>query len=65
MVIMIDTFRQKKYYPQALLEECNYDTKITKMENLINDELESSLSDDETDGEAEADDESNNESDKV
>ena len=32
----------KKYYPQALLEECKYEIKKTNMENLINDDLESS-----------------------
>ena len=41
---------KKKYYPQTLLEECKYETKNIKMENLINDELETSSSDDETDG---------------
>ena len=25
----------KKYYPQTLLEECKYEAKKTKMENLI------------------------------
>ena len=27
----------KKYYPQALLEECKYEIKKKNMENLIND----------------------------
>ena len=27
----------KKYYPQTLLEECKYEIKKNKMENLIND----------------------------
>ena len=49
----------KKYNPQALLEECKYETKKTKMENLINDDLESSLPDDDL----ESDNEFNNESD--
>ena len=31
---------KKKYYPQIVLEECKYETKKTKIENLINDELE-------------------------
>ena len=39
------------------MEECNYDTKKTTMENLIIDQLDSSLSDDETDGETESDNE--------
>ena len=39
---------KKEYYPQTLLEECKYETKKTKLENLINDDLEPSSSDDET-----------------
>ena len=39
---------KKKYYPQTLLEECKYEKKKTKLENLINDDLEPSSSDDET-----------------
>ena len=27
----------KNYYPQAISEECKYEIKKTKMENLIND----------------------------
>ena len=30
----------KKYYPQALLEECKYEIKTNKIENLINDDLD-------------------------
>ena len=37
----------KKYYPQTLLEECKYDKKKHKMENLINDDLSFDLSDNE------------------
>ena len=33
---------KKKYYPQTLLEECKYEIKKTKMENLTDDELEAS-----------------------
>ena len=51
----------EKYYPQTYLEGCKYEIKKTKMENLINDNLDLSLSDDETDNEA--DNESVNESD--
>ena len=40
---------KKKYYPQTLLEECKYEPKKIKMENLIDDDLEKSSSDDETD----------------
>ena len=36
---------KKKYYPQTLLEECKYDPKKIKMENLIDDDLEKSSSD--------------------
>ena len=42
----------KKYYPQTLLDECKYEIKKTKMQNLINDDLELSSSDDETDNES-------------
>ena len=31
---------KKKCYPQRLLEECKYEIKKTKMESLINDDLE-------------------------
>ena len=55
---------KKKYYPQKLLEECKYEIKKTKMENLIDEELEASSSDDETGNdfnvETESDDEKHN-----
>ena len=51
----------KKYYLQTLLEECRYEAKKTKMENLANNELELSSSDDESDNETESDNESDNE----
>ena len=35
----------KKYYPQKPLEECKYEIKKNKMENLINDNLDPSSSD--------------------
>ena len=35
----------KKYYPQTLLKECKYEIKKNKMENLINDDLDLSSSD--------------------
>ena len=44
----------KKYYPQALLEECKYEIKKSQMENLINDDLDLNSSD-------ESDNESDNE----
>ena len=55
----------KKYYPQTLLDECKYEIKKTKMENLINDNLEKGSSDDETDYDSdnETDNETDNEAD--
>ena len=44
----------KKYYPQTLFEECKYVIRKNKMENLINDDLNLSSSD-------ESDNESDNE----
>ena len=46
---------KKDYYPQTLLEECIYRMKRTKMENLIDDDLERSSTD-------ESDDESHHDS---
>ena len=52
-LIMLDSVIRvsKKYYLQTLLGECKYEIKKTKMENLINDDLCLSSSDDETDNE--------------
>ena len=51
LIILDSVFRvSKKYFPQTLLEECKYEIKKTKMENLINDDLD--LFDDETDNES-------------
>ena len=47
----------KKYYPQTLLEECKYVIRKNKMENLINDDLDLSSSD-------ESDNECDNETDE-
>ena len=46
-VIMLDsiTKAKKKYYPQTLLEECKYEQEKIKMENLTDDDLEKSSSD--------------------
>ena len=46
-LIMLDSIirANKKYYPQILLEECKYEIKKNKMENLINDNLDVSSSD--------------------
>ena len=58
-IIMLESIikAKKKYYPQTLLEECKYEQKKIKMENLIHDDLEKSLSD-------ESDSESDNDNDK-
>ena len=46
-IIMLDSVikAKKKYYLQTLLEECKYEQEKIKMENLIDDDLEKSLSD--------------------
>ena len=62
----------KKYYSQTFLEECKYEVKKTKMDTFINDDLESSSSDNETesdsdnefDNESKSDNETDNESEK-
>ena len=55
MIILDSVIRaNKKYYPQTLLEECNYEIKKNKMEKRINDDLDLSSSD-------ESDNESDNE----
>ena len=67
-LVMLDSIVKvnKKYYLQTLLEECKYETKKTKMENLINDDLEKSPfdeSDDESDKDSNDETESDNETD--
>ena len=62
-IIVLDSVikAKKKYYPQTLLEECKYEQEKIKMENLIDDDLEKSSSD-ESDSESDNDkdnDESN------
>ena len=54
--IMLDSVIRvnKKYYPQTLLKECRYVLRKNKIENLINDDLDLSSSD-------ESDNESDNE----
>ena len=54
------TIVNRKYYPQILLEECKYEIKKTKIENLIDGDLDLSSSDDESDNET--DNETDNES---
>ena len=69
-LIMLDSVirANKKYYRQTLLEECKYLIRKNKMENLINNDLSLSSSDEcdnESDNESyESDNESDNESDK-
>ena len=48
----------KKYYPQTLLEECKYKITKNKVENLINDDLDSSSSHNQSNNES--DNESDN-----
>ena len=50
----------KKHFPQALIEECKYEIKKTKRENLINDDLDLKLSNDETDSDCDNDAEFDN-----
>ena len=58
---------KKKYYPQTLLEECKCEPKKIKVENLIDDDLEKSLSgksdgesDNDSNDETKSDDEKDN-----
>ena len=49
LIILDSVIRvSKKYYSQMFLDECKYKIKKTKMENLMNDDLDLSSSDDET-----------------
>ena len=56
MLIINNVIRvNKKYYPQTLLEQCKYTIRKNKMDNLINDDLDLSSSDEsdnESDGES-------------
>ena len=73
-LIMFDSVirANKKYYSQTLLEGCKYVIKKNKMENLINDDLDLSSSDEsdkksdnrsDNESDNESDNKSNNESD--
>ena len=56
----------KNYYPQTLLEEYKYEIKNNKMENLINDDFDSSACDEShSESDNESGDESDNESKKT
>ena len=59
-LILLDTIIgvTKKHYPQTLLKECKYEIKKTKMDNLINNDLDSSSSDEESKSDNEFDNES-------
>ena len=53
---MIDSVikANKKYYPQTFLEECNYMQEKIKIENYINEDLENSDSDCDSNNETES-----------
>ena len=55
--IMIDSVikANKKYYPQTFLEECKYIQEKLKIENYINEDLEDSESDSDSNNETESD----------
>ena len=50
-LIMLDSVIRAniKYYPQTLAEECKYTIRKNNVENLINDDLDPSSSDNESD----------------
>ena len=56
-IIMIDSVikANKKYYPQTLLEECKYIQEKIKTENYINEDLEKSKSDSDSNNDTECD----------
>ena len=56
-IIIIDSIikENKKYYPQTLLEECKYKQEKIKIENYINEDLEDSEYDSDTNNETESD----------
>ena len=56
-IIMIDSVikANKKYYPQILLEECKYVQEKIKTENYIDEDLEKSDSNDETESDIDND----------
>ena len=56
-IIMIDSVinANKKYYPQTLLEECKYLQEKIKIENYIDEDLEKSESDSDSNDETKSD----------
>ena len=45
LIMLVSVIRTNKKHPQTFLEECKYEIKKNKMENLINDDLDPSSSD--------------------
>ena len=56
-IIMLDSVikANKKYYPQKFLEECKYAQEKINIENYIDDDLEESKSDSDSNDETESD----------
>ena len=56
-IIIIDSVvkANKKYYPPTLLEECKFTQEKVKIENYINEDLEDSEYDSDTNNETESD----------
>ena len=56
-IIMIDSVIKgnKKYYPQTLFKECKYKQEKIKIENYINEDLEDSEADSDTNNDTESD----------
>ena len=65
-MFVIDNVRldrvSEKYYPRTLLEECKYKITKNKMENLINDNLDLSSTDNESDNECDSESENGSDS---
>ena len=64
-IILIDSVikAKKKCYPQTLLEECKYEQEKIKIDNLIDDNLGKSESDEfDSDSETESDNDESNKS---
>ena len=61
-MILLDSVikAKKKYYTQTLLEECKHEQEKIKMENLIDDDLEKSVSG-ESDSKSDKDNDKSNE----
>ena len=56
-IMMLDSVMKanKKYYPQTILEECKYVQEKIKMENHVDDDLEQSVSDSDSNDKRESD----------